>query len=58
MDQWVKNSPSSTDVGWIPESEKSPGKGNGNPLQYSCPENSHGQKSLVGYSPKRCKNHT
>ena len=23
----------------------------GNPLQYSCLENSHGQKSLVGYSP-------
>ena len=24
---------------------------NGNPLQYSCLENSHGQRSLVGYSP-------
>jgi len=23
----------------IPESERSPGEGNGNPLQYSCPEN-------------------
>ena len=25
--------------------------GNGNPLQYSCLENSMGQRSLVGYSP-------
>ena len=24
---------------------------NGNPLQYSCLENPHGQRSLVGYSP-------
>ena len=27
------------------------GDGNGNPLQYSCLENPHGQKSLVGDSP-------
>ena len=27
------------DLGLIPESERSPGEGNGNPLQYSCPEN-------------------
>ena len=24
------------DLGWIPESGRSPGEGNGNPLQYSC----------------------
>ena len=24
------------DTGWIPESGRSPGGGNGNPLQYSC----------------------
>ena len=24
------------DLGLIPESERSPGEGNGNPLQYSC----------------------
>ena len=24
------------DMGWIPESGRSPGAGNGNPLQYSC----------------------
>ena len=27
------------------------GGGNGNPLQYSCLENPHGQRSLVSYSP-------
>ena len=27
------------------------GEGNGNPLQYSCLENSHEQRSLAGYSP-------
>ena len=30
---------------------KSLGEGNGNPLQYSCLENPHGWRSLVGYSP-------
>ena len=27
-------------LGLIPELGRSPGEGNGNPLQYSCPENS------------------
>ena len=27
------------DLGSVPESERSPGEGNGNPLQYSCLEN-------------------
>ena len=27
------------DLGLIPGSERSPGEGNGNPLQYSCLEN-------------------
>ena len=36
----VKNSPANAgDVGLIPESGRSPGEGNGNPLQYSCQEN-------------------
>ena len=39
------------DPSFIPGSERSPGKGNGNPLQYSCLEKPHGQRSLVGYSP-------
>ena len=34
-------------LGW----EDSPGGGHGNPFQYSCLENPHGQRSLVGYSP-------
>ena len=29
---------------------RSPGGGHGNPLQYSCLENSHGQRSLERYS--------
>ena len=39
------------DVGSIPGWRRSPGGGCGNPLQYSCLENTHGQRSLVGYSP-------
>ena len=31
------------DSGLIPESESSPGAGNGNPLQYSCLENPTGR---------------
>ena len=39
------------DLGSIPVLGRSPGEGNGNPLQYSYLENPHGQWSLVGYSP-------
>ena len=39
------------DPGSFPGSGRSPGEGNGNPLQYSCLEKSHGWRSLVGYSP-------
>ena len=39
------------DLGSIPGLGQSPGGGRGNPLQYSCLENPHGQRSLVGYSP-------
>ena len=36
----VKNPPANVgDVGSIPGSERSPAEGNGNPLQYSCLEN-------------------
>ena len=35
------------DLGSIPESERSPGGGHDNPLQYSCLENSRGQRSLA-----------
>ena len=39
--QIVKNLPEVREiwVPWIPELERSPGGGNGNLLQYSCPEN-------------------
>ena len=46
---------SAGDLGSIPGSGRSPGEGNGNPLQYSCLENHHGQRSLVGYNPWGCK---
>ena len=47
-----KNPPAHAgDVGSIPGSGRSPGRENGNPLQYSCLENPHGPRSLVGYSP-------
>ena len=49
------------DVGSIPGSGRSPGEGNGNPLQYSCLENSmdtgawqatvHVTKKLISFFP-------
>ena len=39
------------DLDMIPGLERSPGGGHGNPLQYSCLKNPHGQRSLAGYSP-------
>ena len=51
----VQNPPASSgdvrDVGWIPGLGGSPGEGKDYPLQYSCLENAHGQRSLVGDSP-------
>ena len=46
------------DPGSIPGSGRSPREGNGNQLQYSCLENPIGQRSLVGYSPRGCKEST
>ena len=40
------------DPGSIPGSRRSPGEGNGNPLQYLCLENPMDKRSLVGYSPR------
>ena len=37
-------------MGSIPELGRSPGGGHGNPVQYSCLENPHGQRRLEGYS--------
>ena len=39
------------DPGSIPELERSPGEGNGYPLQYSCLENSMDRGALAGYGP-------
>ena len=39
------------DLGSIPGLGRSPEGGHSNPLQYSCLENPHGQRSLLGYSP-------
>ena len=40
---------------WCPGSGRSPGEGNGNPLQYSYLENPHGQRSLARYSLWGCR---
>ena len=41
MAQMIENLPANPgDPGWIPELGRSPGEGNGNPLLYSCLENS------------------
>ena len=51
----VKNMPANAgdirDLGLIPGSGRSPWRRPGNPLQYSCLENPHEQRSLAGYSP-------
>ena len=48
----VKNLPADAGEGSIPGSGKSPGVGNGNPLQYSCLENSMNRgASWATYSP-------
>ena len=39
------------DLALIPGLGRSPGRGHGNPLQYSCWENLNGRKSLVSYGP-------
>ena len=52
------NAGNSGDVGSIPGLGRSPGGGHGNPLQYSCLENPHGQRSLAGYSPWVTKSQT
>ena len=39
------------DMGLIPGLGRSPEEGHANLLQYSCLKNTHGHRSLVGYSP-------
>ena len=42
------------DLGSIPGLGRSLGRGHSNPLQYSCLENPHGQRSLAVYNPWSC----
>ena len=46
----LKNLPAMWEA-WVRWVGRSPGGGHGNPLQYYCLENSHGQRKLAGYSP-------
>ena len=43
------------DTGLIPGSGRSPGGGQGNPLQYSCLENPMDRGACGSYSPGGCK---
>ena len=43
------------DLGSIPGSGRSPRRGNGNPLQYSCLESPMDGGAWQGYSPWGCK---
>ena len=43
---------------WSLGREDSPGVGNGSPLQYSCLDSPHGQRSLMSYSPRVAKSQT
>ena len=47
-----KSTCSAGDLGSIHGSGRSSGGGQGSPRQYSWLENAHGQRSLVGYSPR------
>ena len=44
----------SGDVCLLPVSSRSPGDGNGNPLQYFCPGNPMDKRSLEGCNPWGC----
>ena len=45
-----KSSCSAGDLDLIPGLGRSPGRGHGYLLQYSCLENPHGQRSLASYT--------
>ena len=49
------NAEGAIEEGSIPGLGRSPGGGHGNAAQYSCLENPHGQRSLVGYRPRVAK---
>ena len=47
----TRNAGEMGDLASVPGWGRCPGEGTGYPLQYSCLESPHGQRSLVGYSP-------
>ena len=54
---WLsRNNPpaKAADTDSIPGSERSPGGGNGKSTPVFLPGESHGQRSLEGYSPRGC----
>ena len=55
----VKNPPVNAgdagNVGSIPGLGRCPAGGHGNPTPIFLPGESHGQRNLVGYSPRGCK---
>ena len=52
MAQMVKNPPAPQEIQVQSLRQEDPhGEGSGYPLQYICPGESHGQRSLTGYSP-------
>ena len=50
MGMWVENAGDPRDMGSITGTRRSPGKGR-QPTPILLPAKSHGQRSLVGYSP-------
>jgi len=49
----IKNlSVNAEDTDSISGSGRSPGEGNGNPLQYSCLKNPTDRRALMGYNPR------
>ena len=47
----LANAGHARNMGLIPGLRRSPGVGNGNSLPIFLPRKSHGQRSLMGYSP-------
>ena len=58
LPQWLSGKESACNAGATGDSSSIPGSGgggHGNPLPVFLPGESHGQRSLVGYSPQGCK---
>ena len=53
--QMVESACSAGDLGLIPGSGRSLGVGNGNPLQYSCPESSKKEETIHGIAQSQTR---